>query len=78
MADYVRKAGNVQAVKLDPSTGDITLNGVTVHAGDWLVAAEDGTLSDMADADFTSQYEPAPEPAPAETAANPTEEPAAV
>ncbi len=50
----------VQAVKLDPSTGDVTINGTTFTAGNWLVVASDGTLSAMDDAAFTAAYELAP------------------
>jgi len=71
---YQRKTtGDVNAVKLDPSTGDITLSGVTVHAGNYLVVDDAGTVSEADAASFEADYEPAPEPV---TEPVPDEEPA--
>lgn len=65
--NYVRKANSVQAVKLDPGTGDITLSGVTVHAGNYLTVDETGTVAEVDAATFDAEYEPTPEPAAAQS-----------
>lgn len=77
MSFYVRKPVDqtpVMAVKLDPSTGDIVIGPVTATAGNWLVAAVDGTLTAVDDATFTASYEPVLAPVPAEVPA-PVEDP---
>lgn len=66
---YQRKSTpDVNAVRLDPSTGDITISGVTVHAGNYLVVADDGTISEVDGSTFDTEYEAAPEPLVAEAA----------
>jgi hypothetical protein len=59
MAKFQRKpvVDDVDAVRLDPSTGDLDVGGVTAQAGKWLVKHADGSLSVEADDVFTDLYE---------------------
>jgi hypothetical protein len=63
MAEFELKADDVQAAKLDATTGDITIGDTTYTAGNWIVCHADGTLTAVDDATFTAAYQPAP-PAP--------------
>jgi hypothetical protein len=63
MSKYVRKTEDVEAAKLDVST-PITIGEVTGQGGDWVLHHADGRWSVLTDAEFTANYDLAPEPAP--------------
>jgi hypothetical protein len=66
---YVRKPSNVEATQVSV---DFTHDGNLIPAGHWLVVHEDGRAVAVNDADFASEYEPAPaEAAPEAPAAGP-------
>ncbi|HEX3539644.1 MAG TPA: hypothetical protein VHT75_04295 [Acidimicrobiales bacterium] len=56
---YIRKPATVEAAQVSL---DLTISGVTIPAGHWLVQHEDGSVTAVNDADFVSEYEAAPEP----------------
>lgn len=61
MGKYVLRADDVDAVKLDASTGDIAIgDDVTVTAGAWLLKHTDGSFTTADDATFAAKYEAAP------------------
>lgn len=61
MSKYVRKPATVEASQV---SNDLTVGGVTVPAGHWVVIHDDGHITSATDTDFTAEYELAPEPIP--------------